>query len=314
MSTNAVAHERRVRDVHARALEHRLELLAHDADTDATTSGASALLASSSSSVSSAPQRAIQRATSQRGCECCSASASTGSVGRRARRARSRSRSSRRSTAFTSLLAPMPCRRFASSTVCAIAAYAGTLPMTAADRRRAAGGRSDRDRAARSPPRTRSRAARRASRAGAASRTRARASSAGRARSSRIVRRSNALSSSSPPRRSVQHLGGSDACVRHGATHRHRWGARRRSPVEHPRRGRRRHRDLAPRHSAREIREPCRHPRQAASRSPCAPDPARRRCRCSSDTPSTPCSITIARVGRGAHAGIHDHRHAAGAA
>ena len=88
----------------------------------------SVLFAMSSCSVSAAPQRATQRATSQRGCECASASASTGSVSVGSVRA-SRSRSTRRSTALASLLAPIPWRCFASSTVCAIAAYAGTLRM-----------------------------------------------------------------------------------------------------------------------------------------------------------------------------------------
>ena len=82
---------------------------------------ASWLLAASSRSTSAAPHRSIQRATTQRGCEYCCASASIGSVGVGGSRA-SRSRSTRRSTALASLLAPMPWRRFVSSTVCAMAA------------------------------------------------------------------------------------------------------------------------------------------------------------------------------------------------
>ncbi len=93
-----------------------------------STVGGSMLFCASSAAVSAAPQRATQRATSQRGCECASASASTGSAGV-GNASSPRSRSMRRSTAFARRLAPMPCRSFTSSTVCAIAAYAGTEPM-----------------------------------------------------------------------------------------------------------------------------------------------------------------------------------------
>ena len=67
----------------ARALEHRLELLAHDADTAARRAAPRRCSPRAAARVSSAPQRATQRATSQRGCECCSASASIGSARRR---------------------------------------------------------------------------------------------------------------------------------------------------------------------------------------------------------------------------------------
>ena len=120
-----------------------------------TTSGAWWLFASSRAAVSSAPHRATQRATSQRGCENFSASAAIGSAGTSGARL-SRSRSRRRSTALASLLAPMPWRCLASSTVCPIAAYGGTLPMWNSwyAPRRSRSIRSGSRRA--SPPRTRS--------------------------------------------------------------------------------------------------------------------------------------------------------------
>ena len=95
---------------------------------DTSTTGASALFLSRSSAVCCSPHRDSQRRTSHDGWEYLTASASTGSAGKTGDRF-SLSRSIRRSTAFTSLLAPMPCLTFASSTVCAMAAYAGTLPM-----------------------------------------------------------------------------------------------------------------------------------------------------------------------------------------
>ena len=135
---DAVAHERRVVAVNAGRLEHRLELLAHDVPRTRDERRFAGCSPRAALAFPSMPQRSTQRATSQRGCEPSSASASIGSAVAAAPSV-SRSRSSRRSTAFASLLAPMPCRRFASSTVCAIAAYAGTLSMysnCAAPRRR----------------------------------------------------------------------------------------------------------------------------------------------------------------------------------
>ena len=194
---DAVADERRVLDVHARPLEHRLELLAHDADTAARRAAPRRCSPRAAARVSSAPQRAIQRATSQRGCECCERERSIGSGSLRGARGDGRKGSprardrpgaaprspacSRRSVASLGQLDGLRDRRVRRH---ASHAAAGTTPS------RSRSMRSGSSRA--SPPRTRSSSSASSQRAPAQHPVHAaRASTAGRARSSDSTRRSN---------------------------------------------------------------------------------------------------------------------------